>query len=251
MQDIRAAWKVHSKGQPDAADILLYCVLRAIRGRSNDKRAILTGLLNKCFTPITNPRKLAAGCHPWEGVRNASYHLAANGTVNPLMDCLETDAERTMYRSLLHELLIRKIKPNDGRIVCFIIRTDIGLDVQIKRIIAATIGMTNRASGRGRIGKKKALKEQAVRRITPPAPRVNLAGVRLLLLAAEDAADLAIKAHLFAARNITVGTSGDSVAYTMPIRASVMQRRNMLEGFQRLRLGSPVTIDETIKPVLG
>lgn len=60
-KEIRQLWKQSVGNNPTARDMVYLCLLKAFHAKSNDKTAVLYGLLRKTFTPITNKNRLANG----------------------------------------------------------------------------------------------------------------------------------------------------------------------------------------------
>lgn len=67
MKDFKKIWKdLANKKEVTAIDTILYCLFKAYTAKSNaDKVVILSRLLAKAFTPITNKNRLEKGCTPW------------------------------------------------------------------------------------------------------------------------------------------------------------------------------------------
>lgn len=233
MKDLREVWKAEKPEEKGADDILLYCLLRAVKAKSNDKRTVLAGLIYKCFTPITNPRKLAAGYEPWQGVYTALQHVAAYGDAYRMTGCIETDEERQLFRNLVFDLLSRKIKLADRRFMCFLVSDNLPHDQQVLRTTQAALSMVNRMAIRRR-GKRKSA-------VVPPSnvqrQRFNMHGVNILLLSVRSVDSNLQNKAAEVARHMALIDSGDpNVLCSMPIRASVLQRRKLLEVYERMRL---------------
>jgi hypothetical protein len=235
MKDLREVWRAENQTEKGADDILLYCLLRAVKAKSNDKRTVLAGLIYKCFTPITNPRKLAAGYEPWRGVYTALQHVAAYCDTYRMIGCIETDEERQLLRSLVFDLLTRKIKLADRRFMCFMVSDNLPRDQQVLRTTQAALNMVNRMAVRRRGKRKTSVAE------VPPTnvqrQRFNLQGVNVLLLTVRTMEPNLQDKAVEIGRHMALIESGDpNVLCSMPIRASVLQRRKLLEFYERVRL---------------
>ena len=74
MKDIRQQWKAHAASKKvTAQDIAALCIYRALVKEQGQAGAL--SRLQKSFTPVTNPVKLANGQVPSAGLRSALWRV--------------------------------------------------------------------------------------------------------------------------------------------------------------------------------
>ena len=101
--------------QNTAADIVTLCAYKAIKSKSNaSKIEIFSALIDRAFTPITNPNKLANGRKPYDTLMsllagNRLYYgdgRSSQTLVTTIKEhVIESDEELTQFKDLFKELL--------------------------------------------------------------------------------------------------------------------------------------------------
>jgi len=150
MKDPQPIWKALAKEkQLTASDFIIRCVLKSIMAKASDKKAVVLGLFQKAFTPITNSNKVANNIYRYPfmyqyGIQYATRFnekdlIAQDALPVKLLQCLETEQEIMLYKNLL-DYLFQDSDGHTGEKYSFIfIRQDLSKEQQVVQAAHVTL----------------------------------------------------------------------------------------------------------------
>lgn len=114
MKNFRTIWKQLAKDKKlESYHFVQRAVLIGLQSNRNmPKEEIVTILLDKYFSPITNKNKLANGCTKYQSIEIASYLIASKNSLilgQKPEDIFDTEEEHKQYLALARPLQIDKI----------------------------------------------------------------------------------------------------------------------------------------------
>ena len=114
MKDFRTMWKTLAKNNKlESYHYIQRAILIAMQSNRNmPKEEIITILLDKYFTPISNKNKLANGCKKYQAIKNASYLIGSKNSLIlgiPQEYFFDSEEEQKQYLELVKAIRVDKI----------------------------------------------------------------------------------------------------------------------------------------------
>lgn len=145
MKNFRIIWKQLAKDNKlKSHHYIQRAILIAMQSTRNmSKEEIVTILLDKYFTPISNKNKLANGCTKYQAISSAYYELVYGHYIldQKLEDFFENEAEQKQYFELAKTLRIDKI---DRKYVYYFTAQDMSPEHQAVQAAHAAFALGSR-----------------------------------------------------------------------------------------------------------
>lgn len=125
-------WKLITNEKKNTSlDMFHFCMLKALKAKSNQKKEIAETLLRKAFPPIVSDTKLANGRYVYDTLAELISRARWTKTIfgfdrSVIMD----DEGLAEYRNLLEQLKIHDIKENEPEYLFLFVRQDITPEYQ-------------------------------------------------------------------------------------------------------------------------
>lgn len=150
MQNFTNVWKSLAKAkQITAADVFIYNIFRAMVAKNLSKEGVALGLLQRAFTPVTKPIKLASGRRPydvldkvWRQINIQEYELnqfKSKDSPTTLRECLETVEEIKLYNRLKDTVTQELGKHSKDFYTFIFVRQDLSREQQVVQSNHATL----------------------------------------------------------------------------------------------------------------
>lgn len=124
--------------------VVQYCLIKAVKAKSNNKVEIANSLIKRAFTPVSNKKKLEHGAHPFNGLRDALHtcrwrSLRDEVLLNqPVKDILD-EAEYEVYKAFLKDIDIQSVDKLVPYYTYILVRQDISPEQQLVQASHATL----------------------------------------------------------------------------------------------------------------
>lgn len=133
----KTIWKQLSKDKKATAQHhYQYCILKALKAKSNNKLEIAQALLRRAFTPVTSETKLANGRTAWDSINRARPHSNTIFGI-PITEFL-SEEEQPLYWELVNHSKEDDIRSNEPDYLIIFVRQDISKEQQAVQAAHAT-----------------------------------------------------------------------------------------------------------------